>query len=193
MSRKGARARSRKPTVLGIKTATRSRYFHIESVQLRFGNGAERVFERVAGTPHIGTVLVVALPDPRSVLLVREYAVGLDRYELTVPMGCVEPGETPEQAANRELQEETGFGARSLRRLCSLSVAPSIFGYRAEVVIASDLFKSRLTGDEAERPECITWPLDRITQAATRQQIREARTLAAILLARDVLANARGV
>src|SRR5579871_1653255 len=81
-----------KPEILSVRTAARSRLFHIESVQLKFANGSRREFERIAAGPGPGTALVVAMPDPATVLLVREYAVGLDRFELSLPMGRIEPG-----------------------------------------------------------------------------------------------------
>ena len=112
-----------KPQILSVRTAARSRLFHIESVQLKFANGCRREFERIAAGPRPGTALVVAMPDPATVLLVREYAVGLDRFELSLPMGRIEVGESSLDAANRELMEETGFRAAHLRPLHTLTLA----------------------------------------------------------------------
>src|ERR1700674_4380937 len=113
--RKATDGAREKPQILSMRTAARSRLFHIESVQLKFANGSHREFERIAAGPRAGTALVVAMPDPTTVLLVREYAVGLDRFELTLPMGRIEPGESAIAAANRELMEETGFSAARMR------------------------------------------------------------------------------
>ncbi len=55
--------------------------------------------------------------DDDTVLLVREYGVGLDHYELGLPKGRMDRDETAEQGANRELKEETGYGARQLKHL----------------------------------------------------------------------------
>ena len=55
--------------------------------------------------------------DDDTVLLMREYAAGVHRYELGLLKGRMDAGETPEQAANRELKEETGYGARSAHPL----------------------------------------------------------------------------
>src|ERR1700682_4647151 len=125
-------ASRKKPQILSVRTAARSRLLHIESVQLKFANGSQREFERIAVGPRPGTALVVAMPDPKTVLLVREYAVGLDRFELSVPMGRIEPGESAVAAANRELMEETGFSADNMRPLHTLTLAPGILGYQAE-------------------------------------------------------------
>jgi ADP-ribose diphosphatase len=84
----------KKPQILSVRTAARSRLFHIESVQLKFANGSRREFERIAAVPRPGTARCCNALDPATVLLVREYAVGLDRFELTLPMGRIERGES---------------------------------------------------------------------------------------------------
>jgi ADP-ribose diphosphatase len=181
-------AMRQKPQILSVRTAARSRLFHIESVQLKFANGSRREFERIAAGPRAGTALVVAMPDPTTVLLVREYAVGLDRFELSLPMGRIEPGESAIAAANRELMEETGFSAAHLRSLHTLTLAPGIFGYQAEIILATELTPGALEGDEPESLELVYWPLARLDQVASTGEISEARTLAALFLARSMLA-----
>jgi ADP-ribose diphosphatase len=181
-------ATRKKPQILSVRTAARSRLFHIESVQLKFANGSRREFERIAAEPRAGTALVVAMPDPTTVLLVREYAVGLDRFELTLPMGRIEPGESAIAAANRELMEETGFSAARLRSLHTLTLAPGIFGYQAEIILATELTPCALGGDEPEPLELVYWPIARLDQIGTTGEISEARTLSSLFLARSILA-----
>ena len=177
------------PQILSVRTAAQSRLFRIEAVQLRFANGAEREFERLAADSGAGTVIVVPMLDPATFVLVREYAVGLERYELGLPMGRIEPGESLAAAANRELMEEIGFGARRLERLHTLSLAPGILGYRAEVVLATDLYPMRLRGDEPEPVEVVFWPASRLDRVIAEAELTEARTLAALFLARDLVAR----
>lgn len=114
----------RKPQVLSRQSVARSRLFHIESLELRFANGAERTFERLTGSDQ-GAVMIIAMPDPDHVLLIREYAAGFEDYVLTLPKGLVDPGEDIVTAANRELMEECGFGARRIEPLVELSLAPT--------------------------------------------------------------------
>lgn len=105
----------RKPQILARQSVARSRLFHIESLDLRFSNGEERQFERLTGADR-GAVMIIAMPDPEHVLLIREYAAGFEDYVLTLPKGLVDPGEDIVTAANRELMEECGFGATALNR-----------------------------------------------------------------------------
>ena len=113
-----------KPRILARRSVARSRLFHIESLDLRFSNGEERTFERLTGSDH-GAVVIVAMPDPEHVLLIREYAAGFENYVLTLPKGLVDPGEDIITAVNRELMEECGFGARRIEPLVELSLAPN--------------------------------------------------------------------
>ena len=181
------RSNGSEPEILSVRTAARSRLFHIEAVELRFANGSVREFERVAGSVNPGAVIIIPLLDERNLLLVREYAVGLERYELNLPMGRIQTAETPLEAANRELREETGYAASNLKSLHTLALAPGILAYRMEVVLASGLFPSTSTGDEPEPLEVIGWPLDRLDELVTREGISDARTLAALFVARQSL------
>ncbi|MEE9452250.1 MAG: ADP compounds hydrolase NudE, partial [Gammaproteobacteria bacterium] len=76
----------KKPDCLQLTTVARSRLFTIEQMQLRFSNGAERVFERIKSGPK-KAVLVIPVLDDNTILLIREYAAGIDRYEISFPKG----------------------------------------------------------------------------------------------------------
>ena len=75
----------------------KSRLFEIEEVELHFANGHEARYERLGGS--VGGVLVVPVTEDGMILLVRDYAVGVERYELGFVKGRVEIGESPEFAA----------------------------------------------------------------------------------------------
>src|SRR6202453_4902856 len=66
---------------------------------------------------HSGAVVVIAQPAPDEIVLVRQHrhAIGADTWEVCA--GGIDPGETPEEAAIRELREETGYRAGSMQRL----------------------------------------------------------------------------
>ena len=184
-----ARRDGPQPEILSVRTAARSGLFHIEAVKLRFANGNEREYERLAGSAAPGAVVIVPLLDTQNILLVREYAVGLERYELGLPMGLMHPGESALEAANRELTEETGYAARKLQRLHTLALAPGILGYRMDVVLATDLYPHHLQGDEPEPLESVQWPLDRLDELAVNGTISDARTLAALFVARGAVSK----
>lgn len=178
------------PKILGVKTLATSRLFRIEEVGLRFANGAEATYERIQGLSS-GAVLVVALRDPETFLLVREYAVGVERYELGLPKGRVEPGEAVLATANRELMEEVGFGARRLTALGALSLSPGYFGHLTHIVLAEDLYPERRQGDEPEPVEVVPWRFDELPGLMDRSDFSEARSIAALYMVRERLSNER--
>ncbi|OAN87594.1 ADP compounds hydrolase NudE [Marinobacter sp. EhC06] len=175
------------PKILGVELAAQSRLFSIETVHVRYSNGAEAALERIPAGHWPGAVIVVPVLPDRNVLLVREYTVGTESYEVGLPQGMREPGESPEQTANRELKEEVGFGARRLKLLRDLSVASSVLGFRVQVVLAELLYESPLTGDEPEPLKSFGRNIDALLSGDTDVQITEARSLLALYLAREYL------
>lgn len=157
--------------------------FPIEQVDLEFSNGVRRTYERQASRGR-GAVAIVAMRDPETVLLVREYVCGLHAYELGLPKGRVEKGEDILEAANRELKEEVGVGARSLTLIKRLSLAPTYMSHRTDIVLAEDLFDERLEGDEPEQLEVVPWPMARLDDLFERIDVTEGRSIAALYAAR---------
>lgn len=174
-----------KPKILRTETLAETRLFRIEQLDLRFANGVETRYERLAGSR--GAVLIVPLLDDDTVLLIREYAAGTDRYELGLPKGRIEDGEEMLTAANREIMEEVGYGAHQLQQLTTLTLAPGYVGHVTHVVLARDLYPHKTAGDEPEEIEVIPWPLDRLYELSQREDFTEARSIAALFLTREYL------
>lgn len=170
-----------KPRILARRLVARSRHFRIEQVDLEFANGVRRTYERVPGGTD--SVVVVPLLDAETVLLVREYGAGSDRYELGLPKGVVETGEDPLAAADRELQEEIGYAARDLRIIDRVSLVPGYIEHHSLIVLAQDLYPQRREGDEPEPPEVVPWRLGELDALLARDDFDEARSIAALFLA----------
>ena len=175
------------PRVHGV-TAHSEGDRRVEEVDLEFGNGERRRYRRVCARGP-GSVMVAAMADAQTILLIREYACGTGRYEIGLPKGRMDEGETPEQAANRELQEETGFAARRLTRLRSLALSPSYMEFTTHLVLAQDLYPQRLVGDEPEEIEVLPWKLEDLHALMLREDCSEGRSLAALFIVRELLAR----
>jgi len=160
--------------------------FKIERLDLEFSNGQKRTYERLR-THGLGAVIVVAMFDDDTTLLVSEYAAGLHHYELGLVKGRLEAGETILEGAERELKEEAGYGARNLIELTSLSLAPGYMTHITHVVLARDLYPEKLLGDEPEELEIIPWPLADLHSLVQRTDCTEGRSIAALYIARDYL------
>lgn len=177
-----------KPEILKRHTVMRSRLFRADEVHLRFSNGAERFYEKLcSGGP--GAVLIVPLLDDKTLLLIREYAAGLEDYHLACPKGAVDIGETLLEAADRELKEETGYGAHKLTFLKKVHLSPSYMEHGINIIIAQDLYPERLEGDEPELIEVVEVPFMNLSQLCMRDEVSEGRTIAALFLAREWLSQ----
>jgi ADP-ribose diphosphatase len=165
--------------------------YRMERLDLEFGNGERRRYERLHGRGH-GAVAVVPMLDDETVLLVREYAAGVHRYELGLVKGRIDAGETPLQAADRELKEEAGYGARDLQVLRSLSLAPTYMSHQTHLVLARDLYPERLPGDEPEELEVVPWKLADLHELILLEDFSEGRSIAALFIVRDWLQHHAG-
>lgn len=175
-----------KPEILETKLVAKSRLFGIEELQIRFSNGELRTYERLR-TPPIAAVMCVPMLDNDTVVLIREYGAGLENYQLTPPKGAYDHGEDWQQAANRELKEEAGYGANKLTLLKSLTLSPGYMGHQIKLVLAQDLYEQRLPGDEPEPLEVLTWKLSELDALVQREDMTEARVIAALYMVRELL------
>lgn len=180
-----------RPTILKTELLAASRYFQIEELHLCFGNGQQRIYERLRGSDY-QSVLIVAMPDPEHILLVREYAVGVEEHVLGLPKGGVEFGETALQAANRELSEEVGLRAERLTDLGQLSLAPGHLCHQCQVVLAEQLRPCLAQGDEPEPIELVPVAWGELPRLVANGDLNESRALAALFLAQCAIAVGRG-
>ena len=179
---------SKLPKIHARRDIDPSKMFSIEQLDLEFSNGERRRYQRLKSRG-LGAVIVVPVQHDGQVLLIREYAAGLHRYELGLVKGRLEAGEDVLEAAQRELQEEAGVAARELTELTALSLAPGYMTHVTHVVLARDLYPSRLTGDEPEELEVLPWPLEQLHELVQRPDCTEGRSIAALYIARDQLLN----
>ena len=179
----------RKPPIIhSTRLAEGSHFLKVELLDLEFSNGERRTYERLKSSG-LGAVIIVPMRDADTVLLVREYGAGIDRYELGLPKGRLDQDETVEQGANRELKEEIGHGARDLHILTTLSLSPAYMSSMTHVVIARDLYPERLPGDEPEELEVVPWKLSELHTLIAREDVTEGRSIAALFIAREYLAG----
>lgn len=130
---------------------------------------------------HAGSVVVLPhLPDGRLVLVRQfRYAPGLDLWELVA--GAIEPGETPRQAARRELREETGYRARNFKYLFNFFPSPGFLSERMSLVEARGMTLSKAQPDADERIRLGRFTLAQLRRMIAGRKIRDAKTLVGLL------------
>jgi ADP-ribose pyrophosphatase len=160
------------------------RAFTIRRDTLRMPDAREASFDIVE---HVGSVIILPLDADGCLLFVRQYrhAAGLDLLEL--PAGTLDKDELPETCATREVREETGMAAGKLESLGGFYLAP---GYSTEymyVYLATDLRYDPLEADADEFLTVERFPLKDAMAMFESGEIQDAKSLAAILLARKHL------
>jgi ADP-ribose diphosphatase len=111
----------------------------------------------------------------------------MERYELGLPKGSIESGEDILAAANREIQEEVGYAARTLTHLTTLTLAPGYSSQHSHLVVARDLYPAPAPGDEPEPLQVVPLPVAQITDFIMQQRISEARSIAALFMVQQLL------
>lgn len=171
------------PEVLGVHRFKASRIFTVEQVDLKFHNGVQMQYERIVG----GRGAVMCVPfDGQHFYLTSEYAGGKHCYSLGFVKGKIDAGETPAQAACRELEEEIGFGAKKVEVLRSgVTVAPGMLELTMYLYLCTDLYPCRREGDEPEPIDIIrVTPQEALELVfAEDSPLKEARSIAALTLA----------
>ena len=136
---------------------------------------------------HAESMTVVAVDADGSLLLVRQYRHPAGQVLLETAAGSVDPGETAEEAVNRELAEETGYQARRVIYLGSFYLAPGWATEFMHAYLARDLYESRLAPDEDERIEVVRLPIAEWEAMIARGEIRDCKSIAAWHLAKPHL------
>ncbi len=153
---------------------------HVGGVRVdtfRYADGGEA--EREVFT-HPGAVSILPF-DGERVWLVRQPREPVGEPELLeLPAGKIDkPGEELDELARRELQEEIGKGARSLRYLCSFYNSPGLLTEEHHLFLATDLYDSSLESGEDERIQIETLAVADLDAAIPR--IKDAKTLIGLL------------
>lgn len=137
---------------------------------------------------HSEVVAVVPVDANGEVVLVRQYRLPAREVLLEVPAGCMDEGESAEAAAQRELQEETGYRAERLERLTGFFVSPGYCTEFIHIFLATGLLDSPLDGDEDEEIAIRRTPLAEAVRLVESGEIKDGKSVAGILLAARRLA-----
>ena len=131
---------------------------------------------------HMGSAVMMAVDERRRVLLVRQYRLPADGYLWELPAGRLDPGEKPLQAAKRELAEETGYRARTWKKLISFYASPGYVQERMTIFVATDLTEGQATPMEDERIETRWFSPREIIEMIRTGKLLDAKTMLGFLL-----------
>jgi ADP-ribose diphosphatase len=154
--------------------------FNVDRDTVRMPNGREVTIDVIRHPP---SAVIVPVPEPGHVILIRQYRYGVNRWLWELPAGSVDEGETPEQAARRECHEEIGQVPDTVVRLGSLFPTP---GYCDE-----EMFFFRVSGltvpteaaalDEDEDIEVRVFTLKDAREMVRKGEITDMKTVVGLM------------
>jgi ADP-ribose pyrophosphatase len=134
-----------------------------------------------------GATCVVALDDKRRILLVSQYRFPARSILWELPAGKVDAGETPLQAAKRELIEETGYRARAWKKLATFYTSPGFLGEKMNVFLATNLKPGTRHLDAGEEHLQSEWfTQTQIVEQIKNGAINDAKTIIGVYFLRHL-------
>lgn len=131
---------------------------------------------------HNGSAVMLAMDEKKRILLVRQYRLPAEKYLWELPAGKLDAGEKPLQAAKRELAEETGYQARTWKKLVSFYPSPGYVAERMTIFLATDLTEGTATPMEDERIETRWFKRKEIGAMIEDGKIEDAKTIIGYLM-----------
>lgn len=153
--------------------------FRVETATRRSPDGTIRQREIVR---HPGAVTILPWVDDQHVCLIRNYRLAVGQCLVELPAGTLEAGEDPQETARRELEEETGYRAASLRRVHSFFLSPGIMDEQMHLFVATELVAGDPRREPGEEIENLVVPWEQALAMVREGQIEDAKTIVGLLL-----------
>jgi ADP-ribose pyrophosphatase len=129
---------------------------------------------------HRGAAAIVPVTQDGKVILVRQYRYAITTNLLEIPAGTMEPGETPNQCASRELEEETGYKCKVIEEIMKFFPVPGYSTEKIHVYLARGLTKSKMHTEEDEKIELEILPFHRALEKIRSGEIQDAKSICAL-------------
>jgi len=164
------------------------RVFALKREQVAEPNGLIATREIVV---HPGSVVVLPVLPGGCLVLIRQYRHAAGQYLWELVAGHKEPNEDPIEGAQRELQEETGYTAKRIKKLLEVFPSPGLLGERMDIFLAEDLTKGRARPEDDEKITQRIFTLREAKDWIRSGKIRDSKTIAGLLYYAEFIAPKR--
>ena len=150
----------------------------VDEVKLENGKTAKREI-----VEHRGATAIVPILEDGRVVLVRQYRHAAATELLEIPAGTLEPDEAPENCARRELEEETGFKCREIKKMMEIFLAPGYSTEKIHIYLATGLSEAKMRLEEDERINVEKVPISTALEMVSSGKIQDAKTISGLYVA----------
>jgi len=168
-----------KPEIISTETIYKGRVFDLQTSVVREGE-IEYTREIIK---HNGSAVIVPVFEDLSVALVRQYRHAAEKYLLEIPAGTLEIGESPEEGAAREIEEEIGFKAGKIEKLTEFYVSPGFLTEKMFVFLATDFTETAQNLDEDEAISIEKYSFPELFDKIRNGEIQDAKSMVSLILA----------
>ncbi len=169
--------------ILNTEKKYKAHVFDAEQVLIELPDGRQRYYDLVR---HVPAVVIVPVTDDGRILFVRQYRLGAEKELLELPAGLINEGEDPDPAAERELQEETGYEGKLIR----LGGFYASAGYCSEylnIYLARGLKWNPLPQDDDEFLSNISMTVEEAYMSVENGEMEDSKTIAALMMAQKYI------
>lgn len=162
-----------------VERLLKSKIFHVERLTYETGQGHAVQKDVIR---HPGSVAIVPRLENSQICLIRNRRITVDQSLIEIPAGTMEPPEPPAACARRELTEETGYRAESIRLIGSFFPAPGILDEQMHLFEARGLSAGAPAREPGEEIDNLVVSLSEARAMIARGEIRDAKTIIGLLL-----------
>lgn len=160
--------------VISSKEVLKNRIFTVAE-EVAIGPGGFKIERFIVRHP--GSAVMMPVDDGDRVLLVKQFRLPAQRELWELPAGRLDPGESPLQAAKRELREETGYAAKKWVKLASFWATPGYVDEKMNLFLALELMAGGQQPMDDERIETRWFPKNELGELIRAGKILDGKTI----------------
>ena len=168
-----------KPKIISTKEIYKARVFDVFSATV---NESGKEYHREV-IRHPGSAVIVPVFADKTVGMVKQFRLAADKYLLELPAGTLDQGESPREAAFREVEEEIGYRAEEMEKLTEFYVSPGFLDEKMHVYLATKMTESEQNLDDDEILTTVRITFDDAFAKIVSGEIEDAKSMVGLILA----------